>query len=307
MHFFLMKPKPVHIAPFEKLYPFKSNFMDRNGLKYHYLDEGAGEPIVMVHGNPTWSFYYREMVRALSPSYRVVVPDHMGCGLSDKPGLNRYDFSLKSRIDDFTALMNHLEFKDGVTLMVHDWGGMIGLAWALDHIDRIRRIIITNTAGFFPPGNKTIPKRLRVIRNMAFLAKPAVLLFNLFSRGALYMAPKKPLSSLVKKGLTAPYNSFNNRIATYKFVQGIPLEKGDPGYDIVKTVDEKLNKLSAFPMLIMWGKYDFVFDIDYFNEWIKRFPDARHHLFHDAGHYLFEDLPGKTIDTVKAFLEKNPV
>lgn len=296
-----MRSKPIQIKPFEHLYPFRSHFLDRDGLKYHYLDEGVGAPVVMVHGNPTWSFYYREMIRSLRPFYRCVAPDHMGCGLSDKPGLNRYDFSLRSRIDDFTALMDHLDLGNEITLMVHDWGGMIGLAWALDHIERLKQIIITNTAGFFPPGNKRIPLRLWIIRNLALFAKPSVLLFNLFSRGALYMAPKKPLSPQVKMGLTAPYNSPQNRIATYKFVQGIPLKPGDPGFKIVAQVEKRLHRLSNIPMLIMWGKHDFVFDMDYYKEWVKRFPHAAHHLFHDAGHYLFEDKPEETVSMVKGF------
>ena len=81
---------------------------DRDGLRLHYLDEGEGEPVVMVHGNPTWSFYYRKLVEALTGSYRTIVPDHIGCGLSDKPGDDRYAYTLESRVDDLEALLDHL-------------------------------------------------------------------------------------------------------------------------------------------------------------------------------------------------------
>ncbi len=129
-----------------RLYPFESHYLDRGPLRYHYLDEGHGEPVVMVHGNPTWSFYFRELIMALRGDYRCVAPDHIGCGLSDKPGDDRYSYRLESRVDDLDALMEHLNLTEGVTLVLHDWGGMIGMAWALRRPERIKRLIVMNTA-----------------------------------------------------------------------------------------------------------------------------------------------------------------
>src|SRR5712691_11792206 len=111
------------------LYPFASHFVDQGGLKQHYLDEGRGEPVVMLHGNPAWSFYYRNLVRALHDSYRAIVPDHIGCGLSDKPDDSRYDYSLRQRAKDLEALLDHLGVRQDITLVLHDWGGMIGMAY----------------------------------------------------------------------------------------------------------------------------------------------------------------------------------
>jgi len=276
--------------------------MDLNGLKYHFLDEGIGDPIVMIHGNPTWSFYFRELVKGLSPKFRIIVPDHIGCGLSDKPGIDRYDYRLKSRVNDLEALLDDLEIKEKITLIVHDWGGMIGMAYAVKHPERIARIVIMNTAAFFPPKGKPIPLRLWLVRNVTPLSTPAVLGFNLFAYGALFMAAKKTLSRDVKTGLVAPYNCWNNRIATLKFVQDIPISKKDPSYDLVKQVDENLHKLAHIPMLICWGKHDFVFDIDYLAEWQRRFPNAAVQLFSDAGHYVLEDVSGDILVLVKNFL-----
>ena len=87
----------------QSLYPFTGKFLDRPGGRLHYLDEGSGEPVVMVHGNPTWSFYYRNLVLALRDNYRCIVPDHIGCGMSDKPADDRYDYTLQSRVDDLEA------------------------------------------------------------------------------------------------------------------------------------------------------------------------------------------------------------
>jgi len=152
--------KQIDMTSFRHLYPFESHFMDRNGLNYHYLDEGSGDPIVMLHGNPTWSFYYRSLIKGLSPYYRTIVPDHIGCGLSDKPGTDKYDYRYRSRVEDLEALIDHLNIKNRITFILHDWGGMIGLAFALRNPEKVARLVITNTAGFFTPGGKGIPFRL---------------------------------------------------------------------------------------------------------------------------------------------------
>lgn len=296
---------PVDPKDFQHLYPFQSHFLNRNGLRYHFVDQGEGDPVVMVHGNPTWSFFFRRIISALTPDYRTIAPDHMGCGLSDKPDERAYDFRLKSRLDDFSALMDHLAL-NRVTLLVHDWGGMIAMAWAVANPHRVARLVITNTAGFLPPGGKRIPMRLWTIRNLSALATPAVLYGNLFARGAIFMAPRKRLSAEVVKGLLAPYNCPQNRIATLRFVQEIPLEPGDSGFDIVNRVDRELATLAHIPTLILWGRHDFVFDVDYYNEWCRRFPKAEKHLFDDAGHYLLEDVPERIIALVKDFLNRHP-
>ena len=287
---------------FEHLYRFKPHFINLNGHYMHYLDEGSGLPVLMVHGNPTWSFYFRQLVNDLSPLYRVIVPDHIGCGFSDKPGADEYDYKLETRVQDLDALIKSLNLKEKITLIVHDWGGMIASAWALQNLDKIEKIVITNTSGFFLPKTKRFPLRLWLIKNLTFLAIPAVLGFNIFAGSAVFMAAATKLKKDVKTGLTAPYNSWKNRIATLKFVQDIPLSPKDTSYDLVRYVDKNLYKLKNFPMMILWGKKDFVFDITFLDEWKKRFPDARVHLFKNAGHYLFEDKPFETTNLIKNFL-----
>ncbi|MDD9304529.1 MAG: alpha/beta fold hydrolase [Desulfobacter sp.] len=290
---------------FEPLYPFEPNYLDMGGQKLHYVDEGKGDPILMVHGNPTWSFYYRHLITGLSATHRTIVPDHMGCGFSDKPGAEDYEYTLKSRVDDLDSLVSHLKLNQKISLIVHDWGGMIGLAWALDHLDRVDKIVITNTSGFFLPKDKPLPMALRMIKYLPFFALPAVLGGNIFARGALFLGSKKPLDPEVKKGLVAPYNSWKNRIATLKFVQDIPITEKDQSYKIVEKVDQHLNTLAPEQLMFLWGMRDFVFDKHFFNEFKRRFPTAESHTFEDAGHYLFEDKPQQTLDLVKSFLVKN--
>jgi haloalkane dehalogenase len=287
---------------FETEYPFIPRFLNINGHRLHYLDEGKGSPVVMVHGNPTWSFYFRRLTARLSKEFRILVPDHIGCGFSDKPHPETYHYTLASRVADLDTFLACSVPKGKLDLIVHDWGGMIGLAWALDHQDRVNRIVITNTAGFFLPETKRFPWILWVIKHLDWFAVPAVLGLNLFSVGALYLGACTRLPRQVKKGLTAPYNSWKNRIATLKFVQDIPLDPMDPSWEVVARVDRQLHRLDPDKVLLLWGAKDFVFDTCFLDEFLKRLPGTQFHVYEDAGHYLFEDKPEQTTERIYRFL-----
>jgi pimeloyl-ACP methyl ester carboxylesterase len=304
MNRMLHKTKHIDISAVRHLYPFESHFIKIKGLNYHFLDQGSGAPVVMLHGNPTWSCFFRELIKGLSKKFRTIVPDHMGCGLSDKPGIDRYDYRLKSRVDDVETLLDELGINQGITLVLHDWGGMIGMAYAVKHPERIRRLVVMNTAAFIIPDGKPLPIRLRLIRNIKPFAALTVLGFNVFAVGALFMASYKGLSRDVKSGLIAPYNSWHNRIATLKFVQDIPVRKKDPSYGLAKYVDDNLHQLNRLPMLLLWGEHDFVFDMDFLSEWRRRFPDATVRTFKDAGHYVLEDAADRIVPIVKNFLQQ---
>ena len=277
--------------------------MDCRGLRYHYIDEGQGEPVIMIHGNPTWSFYFRELIKKLSPEFRTIAVDHIGCGLSDKPDDKSYDYRLKSRVEDIEALLDHLDIQENITLVLHDWGGMIGMAYAVKHPEKIKRIIIMNTAAFLPPDDKKLPFRLQLARNCGIFSTLAVQGLNLFARCALFMASHNGLSKDVQSGLIAPYNCWQNRIAILKFVQDIPVKESDPSYSLAHHVDQNLYTITSIPLLICWGKHDFVFDDAYLAEWQRRFPEAIVHTFSDAGHYVLEDVPDKIVKLVADFLK----
>ena len=117
------------------------------------------------------------------------------------------------------------------------------------------------------------------------------------------MAPVKKLSLNAKRGLLLPYNKQKNRVAIFKFVDDIPLTPKDESYNFVLEIDENLEKLSNIPMLICWGEKDFVFNLEYFKEWKKRFPQAEAHLFKNGGHYLFEDKKDETLKIIEKFLD----
>jgi len=293
----------IDMSGLHGLYPFVSHFIELDGLRYHYLDEGQGEPVVMVHGNPTWSFYFRNLVHRLSADFRTIVPDHIGCGLSDKPTEAQYDFRLSTRIRDLERLIDSLALNEPITLILHDWGGAIGIGYALRHPQRIARIVVMNTAAFLPPNGKKLPLRLEIVRRLGTLSRIAVLGGNLFCRTALVMAPRKRLHRSVRKGLCAPYNSWNNRLATLKFVEDIPLTSSDPSFPLIQWMDHHIHRLAPIPMMILWGMHDFVFDADYLAEWQRRFPTARVHRYPEAGHYLLADEPESTGINILNFLK----
>jgi len=293
-------PKPP-----EHLYPFSSHYLETgDGLRMHYLDEGPRDAptVLMLHGNPTWSFYYRNLVKAMSGKFRCIVPDYIGCGLSEKPGDDRYDYRLASRIKDVDTLINKLGLSKPLSLVVHDWGGMIGFAWAVQNPDRISKMVVLNTAAFPIPADKRMPPALSLVRDLK-LGQFLTLQFNAFSVIAARLGFKKPVSKEVRDAYKLPYDSPANRIATARFVQDIPLSEKDPGFDILLRTAEHLPLLKDKPCLIAWGEKDFVFDKTFLNRWLEFYPEAEVHRYADCGHYILEDGGPALIDTISKFIE----
>jgi acyl-CoA synthetase (AMP-forming)/AMP-acid ligase II/pimeloyl-ACP methyl ester carboxylesterase len=283
------------------LYPFTSHYLNLGGLRYHYLDEGQGEPVVMVHGNPTWSFFYRNLVLGLRDQFRCIIPDHIGMGLSDKPADSRYDYTLARRAEDLEALLEHLGVKENVTLVLHDWGGMIGMAYAHRHPERIKRLVVLNTAAFLLPAGKRLPRSLWLGRNTPLRA-PLIRGLNAFCWGAARWCVRRPLPPAVRDAYLAPYDSWANRVGVLRFVEDIPLRPSDRAYPVVREVMEGLHRFGEVPLLICWGMRDFVFDAGFLAEWVRRFPRAQVHRFAEAGHYLLEDAGEAIIPLVRDFL-----
>jgi len=293
-------------APIRSIYPFASHWFERGGLRMHYVDEGAGDPIVMVHGNPTWSFYFRELIKALQGSHRVIAPDHIGCGLSDKPDDTRYQYTLSRRIDDLDGVISHIGLSDNITLVLHDWGGAIGMGWAVRNAHRVKRLVFMNTSAFHLPAGKKFPPALRFGRDSRIGAS-LIRRFNAFSAIAVRVACKKPLSAEIRRGYTMPYNSWANRIATLRFVQDIPLRPGDQAWNAISEIEKGLSQFQSTPALLCWGLQDFVFDQHFYDEMRARLPQAEAHAWGDAGHYVLEDKRDEIIALVQKFLAAHPL
>lgn len=288
-------------------YNFESRFCTVAGQEMHYLDEGQGDILLMLHGNPSWSFYYRHFVNNLKNNYRCIVPDHIGMGLSAKPSEEDYPFTLDRRVDDLVALLEQLDVKEKITLIVHDWGGMIGMAYASRYPDRIKRLVIMNTAAFHLPKTESIPWQLKLSR-IPLINKFLNQGLNAFCVGAtMQCVTRTSMNREVKQGYLAPYDSWDNRLAVRRFVEDIPLDGEHISFKTVDHVDKNLHQFKDVPKLICWGLKDFVFDKAFFKEWQRRFPDAECHPFPDVGHYIAEDAPDLVLPLIKNFLSLHPI
>lgn len=288
----------------EQFYPFKANFhVHPDQVHQHYVDEGEGHPIVMVHGNPTWSFYYRNLALQLKDKYRVIVPDHVGCGFSQKP--QNYKYRLKQHIDNLERLINSLNL-DSFSMVVHDWGGMIGFGLARRMPEKVKSFVILNTCAFRLPKVNKFPLSIAACRVPVF-GKFATQVLNGFGIGAAHMATVSPeFSQAEKDGLLAPYNSYRNRVAIYSFVQDIPLNPSHPSYDTLLDIERNLHLFKNHPKQIIWGKKDFCFDDHFLDEWHNFFPETREKntlIIPGAGHYVLEDARKQVIETAQSFFD----
>jgi haloalkane dehalogenase len=233
-------------------------------------------------------------VLALRGRIRCIVPDHLGCGLSDKP--QDYDYTLGNHVANLGRLIDSLNLKK-VHLIVHDWGGPIGLGTMLPRSEKLGKVVILNTAAF---ADTVIPWRIRFCR-APLIGELAVRGFNGFAGPATWMAVTKPLPASVKQGFLFPYDSWANRIATHRFVKDIPRGIGAPNDIALNKIESALPELAKHPVRIIWGGDDFCFNRHYFARWTRLLPGAESFLLPDTGHYLLEDHPAIIAGQISAF------
>lgn len=281
-------------------YPFTPRtFLTPRRARMSYLDEGprSDEIVLLLHGNPTWSYYYRWLVRALSAGHRCIAPDHIGMGLSEKP--QDYDYTLAARIADIEALVNSLGARR-VHLVVHDWGGAIGFGFAARHPAMMGRLVILNTAAFALP---RIPARIAVCK-LPVVGPALVRGLNGFAGPATRMAmERRRLSADEKRGYLWPYGSWADRIAVSEFVQDIPLRVGDRSWEALQAVEQGLPLMRDRPALVVWGGRDFCFDDVFLQRWRTELPQAAVHRIPDAGHYVLDDARAEVIPLITGFLK----
>ena len=295
---------PTHAEALRTTLGFDSHFQLIAGHRYHYLDEGVGLPVVMLHGNPTWCFMYRRLVRHLRSSYRTLVPDHIGCGLSDKPTARDYPFTLERRVADFEEWIEKVALPKPFHLVVHDWGGLIGSTYAVRHPPDIRSLTVLNTAAFRVASGQPLHWSIRWCRTSG-VAGALIRGCNLFSLLASHVGSRSGMSRSLRHAFRLPYNNWANRIAVHRFVQDIPLEAEHPSYPTLIETEDQLHVLNKVPMCICWGEKDFVFDLGFLKEWKRRFPAAEVHSFPVAGHYVLEDASAEIQEIVAEFLLRN--
>jgi cytochrome P450/pimeloyl-ACP methyl ester carboxylesterase len=280
-------------------YPFEGRFLTlHSGHRMHYLDEGTGPPLLMLHGNPTWSFYYRDLVLGLRDRYRCIVPDHLGCGLSEKP--EDWSYAIPAHTGNLIELLAALDLRE-ITLVTHDWGGPIGYLAAVQCPERFSRLITFNTGISLEP----LPRLLTLLRLP--LIGPLVIrgLNGLVRSGLVATAVNGHwLAPAVRAGYLAPYDSWAHRVAILRFVQEIPITEGHPNRLLLGDLERGLNGLTELPHLVVWGLKDPVFNRGYLDAWRRRFPGAEVHALEDAAHWVVEEARDRILPLVQDFLAR---
>jgi haloalkane dehalogenase len=251
----------------------------------------------LIHGNPTWSFLWRHLIRELRDRYRMVAPDHIGCGLSDKPLHSTY--SLAAHAANLVQLIDRLDLHQ-ITLLVHDWGGPIGLRAAVARPHRLSRLILFNTGAFPPP---MIPWRIRACR-LPVLGRGAVQGLNLFALAAQRMAVSNPncISAEARAGLLAPYDCWAHRHAIYQFVKDIPTSRRHPTWQHLADLESQLPTLAKLPVQMIWGMRDWCFRPLCLDRLMQHLPHAEVHRLEDVGHWVTEEAPERVGRLVQSFL-----
>ena len=283
---------------FEGTFPFEARYVDSGDLRIHYVDEGPRDaaPIVMLHGNPTWSYMYRRPLALLSErGHRCVAFDHMGFGRSTKPPEPRR-YILSTHVENAIALLDRLDLND-VTLVCHDWGGPIGLGAALERTERIRAVVAMNTCAgerpsFLPGFQRQFPGE--------GLGEILALACNAVVESIPGGRSLRETDSVMMDAYRAPFPDYWSRLGTLAFIRDIPLTENDVSAPLMGHIHESLSQLNV-PLLLVWGMRDRVFVPAFLEQWQAIFPDA-HRLELEAGHYLVEDRPDEVADAIHHFV-----
>ncbi|MBI4380475.1 MAG: alpha/beta fold hydrolase [candidate division NC10 bacterium] len=294
----------IRAETFDGTFLFAPHYADINGFEMHFVDEGRGEPIVLVHGDPTWGYLYRTFIPILSQRRRCIVPDHMGMGKSGVPQ-DPYPYRLRHHVANLEALLLHLELHE-MTLVLHDWGGPVGLGFATRHPDRIKRLVLMNTWACAPWPGGPLPRLLELIRSKR--GEKFVLEKNGYLEPALVGTTHRPenLTKTVLDAYRAPFPTPESRLALLCWSRDIPVHETDPSYSEMKRIEAALVRFSGTPTLLVWGMRDPVLPESVLRTWQRIYPQATTAEIEDASHFLQEDAPKRIVLCIEEFLETNP-
>ncbi len=289
---------------FDGTFPFTPHYFDINGFQMHYVDEGSGEPIVLVHGDPTWGYLYRNFIHALARRQRCIVPDHMGMGKSGIPQ-EPYPYRLEHHIANFENLLLHLDLRN-ITLVLHDWGGPVGLGFATRHPERVKRLVLMNTWAFAPWPGGSFPRLLEMIRSAR--GEKFVLEKNGYLEPALLGTTFhiENLTQEVMDAYRAPFPTPASRLALLCWSRDIPVSEADPSYAEMKRIERGLSEFLDTPTLLVWGMRDPVLSEPVLRTWQSIYPHAITYEIEDASHFLQEDAPARIVSCIEEFLAANP-
>jgi pimeloyl-ACP methyl ester carboxylesterase len=293
----------VTLGDFAGTFPYESQFLEAGRTRMHYVDEGARDaaPVLMLHGNPTWSYMYRVPIRMLADAgHRCVALDHMGFGASAKPA-KPAEYTLERHVENTVAAIEALDLRE-ITLVAHDWGGPIGLGAVLRLRDRFRALVLMNTWAWELPS--FVPPFLREFRTDG-LGEILALGGNLFVESIPGGMTRREPDPVMMDAYRAPFPDYWSRVGTLAFPRDIPLTERDRSAGLMGRIHESLAGL-ALPTLVVWGMRDRVFRPVFLDQWRELLPDARIVELPDAAHYLVEDQPEPIAREIADFLAALP-
>ncbi|MCH8043843.1 MAG: alpha/beta fold hydrolase, partial [Planctomycetes bacterium] len=264
----------------------KTPGLDEVGRTWHVLDNqvvDATLTLLCVHGNPTWSYLWRDLIADAPPKVRVIAIDQLDMGYSERTATTR---RFEQRIEDLGALTDELGLTGPVVTVAHDWGGPISLGWAERHSDQMAGIVLMNTGVSIPAGSPA-PGLIRIVRTRGIL-QTACVATTAFIRGTMALArPRLPRA--IRDAYEAPYRSADRRAAIAAFVEDIPLAEDHPSFSTMEQVAADLDQLAKVPSLLLWGPSDPIFSDRYLGDLAARLPQSEIHRYTGAGHLVPED------------------
>ena len=275
-------------------YPFDSNYFHTEIGKMHYIDEGEGNPIVFVHGNPSWSFQFRNVIKKLSKDYRCIAPDLIGFGLSDKPA--NWSYLPKDQASILDEFLESLNLVDG-TMVVGDWGGPIGLSYVINHPDRIKNLVITNTWLWSVKNDWYYQMFSKFVGGP--IGKLLINQRNFFARDILRMASGRKPSKEVHLHYLKPLEKKEERLGSWVFPREVVVS-----YECLDSLWEKRSAIKEKNTLLAWGMKDIAFREKELKRWMELFPHAKVVKYPAAGHFVAEEEPEQLINGMLNLINK---
>ena len=279
-------------------FPFEENYEVIDGVRLHYVDEGSGPPILMVHGQPTWSYLYRKMIPPLvAAGYRCIAPDLMGFGLSDKP-TDESAYTLPRHVELVTGLIEKLKLK-GITTVGQDWGGPISLRYAIDHQNNVRALVILNTLVKTTP----VPLWFSLVLQSDGLSSFLIRRMDLFRKMAFRRGwPfRRPVDPRAMEQYKMPHTTAASRAGVAAFPTMVPKNDRHPNAEYISKIDATLREWDV-PVLVMFSDGDIAFKVDEGQRIASMVPNGRFQVVRNAGHYLQEDAGEEIADRMVTFL-----
>jgi pimeloyl-ACP methyl ester carboxylesterase len=291
---------------FEGTWPHAPRWFETPDGRMHFVDIGPrdGRPIVLVHGNPSWGYLFRHFIPPLiAAGHRVIVPDHLGFGRSDKPTAASL-CRVERHAARLASLLDSLDLRD-VTVVPHDWGGPIALAWAAQYPQRVSRLALLNTFVHRPPAPVSLPLPLRLFRTPGageLLVKGLHAIVRGFLLGGGVRRPDR-LTPVVRRAYLAPHRTWGARTAILALAREFPAGPDGRVARFQGDVHRELGALASRPVFIAWAGEDVVLGEDVLQRWRQDFPRAEVLRLPEAGHFLQEDAHEQLVPALLRFLQ----